>query len=221
MKKLSLRLETLLSMIPSNVHYLVDVGADHGYFILEAIERKQIERGMAVENKKGPYTHLVEMVKKYHFEEQVETSFSSGLEKVKVPLDLALIAGMGTPTILSILHHDIEKLKDIHYLLIDAHNQLPELRKEVTRLGYKIIDEEIVEEEQVFYELVLFERGEESYLQEDYDFGPILRKEKDAIFKKKWQGKIQKNFELLKNPLLTENRKKELMYEIHYWEKQL
>lgn len=221
MKKLSLRLETLLSMIPSNVHYLVDVGADHGYFILEAIERKQIERGMAVENKKGPYTHLVEMVKKYHFEEQVETSFSSGLEKVKVPLDLALIAGMGTPTILSILHHDIEKLKDIHYLLIDAHNQLPELRKEVTRLGYKIIDEEIVEEEQVFYELVLFERGEESYLQEDYDFGPILRKEKDAIFKKKWQGKIQKNFELLKNPLLTENRKKKLMDEIHYWEKQL
>ena len=208
MKKLSLRLETLLSMIPSNVHYLVDVGADHGYFILEAIERKQIERGMAVENKKGPYTHLVEMVKKYHFENQVETSFSSGLEKVKVPLDLALIAGMGTPTILSILHHDIERLKDIHYLLIDAHNQLPELRKEVTRLGYKIIDEEIVEEEQVFYELVLFERGEESYLQEDYDFGPILRKEKDATFKKKWQGKIQKNLELLKNPLLTENRKK-------------
>lgn len=221
MKKLSLRLETLLSMIPSNVHYLVDVGADHGYFILEAIARKRVESGMAVENKKGPYTHLVEMVKKYHFENQVETSFSSGLEKVKVPLDLALIAGMGTPTILSILHHDIEKLKDIHYLLIDAHNQLPELRKEVTRLGYKIIGEEIVEEEQVFYELVLFERGEESYLQEDYDFGPILRKEKDATFKKKWQGKIKKNLELLKNPLLTENRKKELMDEIHYWEKQL
>ena len=78
-----------------------------------------------------------------------------------------------------------------------------------------------MEEEQVFYELVLFERGEESYLQEDYDFGPILRKEKDATFKKKWQGKIQKNLELLKNPLLTENRKKELMDEIHYWEKQL
>lgn len=221
MKRLSLRLETLLSMIPKDVHYLVDVGADHGYFILEAISRKQIEKGMGVENKIGPYTHLVEMVKKYHLSDQVETSLSSGLEKVEVPLEMALIAGMGTKTILNILHHDEEKLKDIQYLLIDAHNDLPTLRKEIVKFGYQIVSEKIVLEDQVFYELILFKRGEATYQKEDYDFGPILRREKEKTFIIKWQGKIQKNLDLLKNPLLSPSRKIQLEKEIHYWENQL
>lgn len=214
MKKLSLRLENMLDMIPSSTHTLVDVGADHGYLILEAIDRKKIIGGLAIENKQGPYEHLCSSIKQYGYEKEIQASFSSGLEKVEKTYDLIVIAGMGAGSIIKILKEGFMHLPCPKYLLLDAHNDLPLLRREVVSLGYHIDEERILEEDNVFYELILFSLGKKEYPEEDYLFGPCLRKEKSPTFLLKWQRKIEKYKEILEKQNISEERKKELLLEI-------
>ena len=210
--KLSKRLQAIYDMVPNGV--AADVGSDHGKLIISLFEDGIIEKGYAIENKKGPYNRLYKSITEKGLEEHVIPMFSDGISELPSDVDIVIIAGMGGNTVIDILKSHLRKLKNVSTLIVDAHNAIPELRRAVSKMGFIIADEDIVEEKGIYYEIIKFIRGEINYLDDpDIEFGPILRNEKSCTFKEKYQTRIREIDNLLSNKNIPQDKLKKLSYE--------
>jgi len=191
MEKLSKRLLAIAEMVPNSI--VADIGSDHGKLMIELFNSGKIVKGYAVENKKGPYNRLVKSLEKEGVIDSVVPIFSDGITDLPPSVTTVVIAGMGGKTIVEILKKHQSKLKNVDTLILDAHSCIPFLRDEVTKMGYAISDERIIKEDDVFYEIIKFIKADIAfYSSDDIEFGPILRKEKNTLFKEKYKNRIDK-----------------------------
>ena len=213
MQYLSKRLSVIHDMVNSDV--LMDVGSDHGKLIISLVRDNRIRFGYAVENKSGPYNRLVENIKKENLLDKITPMFSDGITDLKDDVDTIVIAGMGGFTILGILEAHKEKLANIKHIIVDPHNALKDVRKGLANLGFSIADENIVYEDDIYYEIIDFVPGCEEYSEEDYCFGPILKKKRDKAFLTKWAERIDEIDSILDYHIndISEERKASLQEE--------
>ncbi len=202
---LSLRLKTIYDMVPRGC--TADVGSDHGKLIIALAEDDVIPKGYAIENKKGPYSTLVENINKHGMNGKIVPLFSDGISELPSDCYTLVLAGMGGGTIIDILSKK-EKLHNVSTIIVDAHSMIKEVREFVCQeLGYNISDEKIIKEDDIYYEIVKFTRSERpAYSEEDYEYGPILRKEKDLLFIEKYEARIKEIDNLLTLGALPEAR---------------
>ena len=114
---------------------------------------------------------------------------SDGITELPKCVTTVVIAGMGGKAIVNILKKDLRKLDNVETLVIDAHSCIPFVRDEVSKIGYSISEEKIIKEDGIFYEIIRFTKSDVAfYSDDDIEFGPILRKEKSALFKEKYQS---------------------------------
>lgn len=209
--KLSLRLQTIHDMVPSGI--ASDIGSDHGKLIISLFEDGIIKKGYAVENKKGPFNRLKKEIENSGYIDYITPIFADGISELPSDSDVVIIAGMGGNTIINILKAHVEKLKNVQYIIVDAHNAVKSVRKEVTALGYFILNEKIIVEDGIYYEIILFEKGHSSKFKEkDFEYGPILRKEKSMTFIAKYKTRVNE-IDLLLEKELPDYRKNELIAE--------
>lgn len=207
--KLSKRLQAIYDMVPSGV--VADVGSDHGKLIISLFENGVISKGYAIENKKGPYARLEKAIKDRGLEKNVIPMLSDGISELPSDVDTVIIAGMGGFNIVEILKSHVRKLKNVRTIIVDAHKSIPEMRKQICKLGYVIADEEMVCEYNIYYEIIKFIAGEVGYLDDpDIEFGPILRNEKSCTFKEKYNSRIKEIDRLLLNNKMPESKTREL-----------
>ena len=212
MTPLSKRLTAIYKMVPNGV--AADIGADHGKLMIALFEDGIITHGYAVENKKGPYNRLVKALKEKGIENSVVPLFSDGLTDLPLAVHTVIIAGMGGNNIIDILNAHPDKTKQIQTLIVDAHTCIPKVREEVCKMGFVIADEKMVHEDNIFYEIIKFIRADVAfYGDKDLEFGPILRNEKSATFKEKYQSRIIEIDHLLNNKNLPKGRVNELSKE--------
>lgn len=210
--KLSKRLQAIYDMVPCGV--VADVGSDHGKLIISLFENGQISKGYAIENKKGPFERLRKAIEENNVSEGIIPMLSDGISELPSDVDIVIIAGMGGFNVIDILKKNPGKLKNVRTIIVDAHNAIPELRKQVCKMGYVIADEDIVYESGVYYEIIKFISGEAMYLDDpDIEFGPILRNEKSMTFKEKYQSRINEIDKLLENKSIPEAKVKKLNLE--------
>ncbi len=203
--KLSKRLQAIYDMVPSGV--AADVGSDHGKLIISLFEGGVISKGYAIENKKGPYTRLVKAIEDSGCQDHIFPMFSDGISELPKDVDIVILAGMGGINIIDILKAHLNKLKNVRTIIVDAHNAIPEMRKAVCKMGYIIADEDIVQDGGKYYEIIKFVAGECAYLDDaDYEFGPVLSKEKSCIFKEKYESRIDEIDNLLLTKKLPESK---------------
>lgn len=203
--KLSLRLEAIYQMVPYAV--TADIGSDHGQLMIALFEDGRIPKGYAVENKKGPYDRLVSALKEAHIEEDVVPLFSDGISELPISVSTIVLAGMGGETIINILKKDIDKLRYVQTIIIDAHTSTPKVRKYISELGFIIADERMIKEEDKYYEIIKFIRSDVAiYSEKDIEFGPILRMEKSQAFKEKYQSRIEEIDYIISHNNLPENK---------------
>ena len=203
--KLSKRLQAIYDMVPSGV--AADVGSDHGKLIISLFEGGVISKGYAIENKKGPYTRLVKAIEDSGYQDHIIPMFSDGISELPKDVDIVILAGMGGINIIDILKAHLGKLKNVRTIIVDAHNAIPEMRKAVCKMGYIIADEDIVQDGGKYYEIIKFVAGECAYLDDaDYEFGPVLSKEKSCIFKEKYESRIDEIDNLLSTKNLPESK---------------
>lgn len=203
--KLSKRLEIIASIVPKSV--VADIGSDHGKLMIELFNSGKITKGYAVENKKGPYSRLVKALEEEGIIDNVIPMLSDGISELPKCVTTVVIAGMGGKLIVDILKKDLSKLENVQTLVIDAHSNLPYVREEISKLGFQIAEEIIVKEEGIFYEIIKFVKSAIAfYSEDDYEFGPILRKEKNALFKEKYQSRIDEIDNLISTKKLPYNR---------------
>lgn len=186
--KLSNRLEVILSYIkPCEV--LFDVGADHGLLSIEAARRNLAKEVYAIENAKGPYDRLVQNIAKSGLKKRVRAIYGSGLEIDDDRKKSVVIAGLGTDKIVDIVKKAYY-LDSLDYLIVDSHTNLKTLREEVTKFNFYILDECVLQEAKIYYEIILFAKGNKRYDELDMTYGPINLKKRSDIFLKKLQERV-------------------------------
>ena len=207
--KLSKRLQAIYDMVPCGV--LADVGSDHGKLIISLFQNGVISKGYAIENKKGPFDRLKKAIKENNASDGVIPMLSDGISDLPSDVDTVIIAGMGGFNIVEILKSHVRKLKNVSTIIVDAHKSIPEMRKQICKLGYVIADEEMVCEDNIYYEIIKFIAGEVGYLDDpDIEFGPIVRNEKSCTFKEKYNSRIKEIDRLLLNNKMPESKTREL-----------
>ena len=212
MIRLSKRLKIIHDMVPESV--VADIGSDHGKLMIALVQSGKVQKGYAVENKEGPFERLRANLIRYHINDKITPLFSDGVKDITRDVGTVVIAGMGGQTIVKILKAHPEKLISVQTIIIDAHSAVPLARKEIVQMGFAIADEQIVKEDDIFYEIIKFVRADVAfYGDKDIEFGPILRNEKSATFKEKYQNRINEINKLLANKNLPKDRADQLTKE--------
>lgn len=154
------RLKKIVSMVPP-CKTVADIGTDHGYALISLLKEGKIEIGIASDNKKKP----LEKARKNAENEGVVKSLifrrGNGLETINSgEVNGAILAGMGGQLIKEILENSLQVVKEVDFLLVQPA-QNPEVLREYLYTGpYKIIDEDIVREDQRFYEYMMIKFDE-------------------------------------------------------------
>lgn len=188
--KLSSRLKTVYDMVPKGIAY--DVGSDHGKLIISLIENNKINFGYAGENKIGPYNRLKSEIDKSSKKANIKALLNDGINDLPKDVNILLICGMGGTLINDILNKNKQNLIKVEHIIVDAHNAIKDVRVNLINLGYKIYEEKIILEKDIFYEIIHFIKGQSEDLNElEIEYGPILLKDKSKTFIDKWNKRLE------------------------------
>ena len=195
---LSKRLELVASFVPSGAR-LADIGTDHAYLPVSLVLRGKIDFAIASDVVKGPYESAVRQIVQSNVSDKVEARLASGLESLdgKDGITAITICGMGGALIADILDQGYAKnhLTGKERLILQPNVAGQNVRTWLTNHTYGIIAEDIIEENEKIYEVIVAQK-EENPRKLDQDqllFGPILMQEPTAAFRKKWQQEKEKN----------------------------
>ena len=191
--RLSKRLGAVASYVQKGSR-LADVGSDHAYLPLFLVENGIIDYAVAGEVVQGPYQSALTNVVQAGKEELIQVRLANGLAAIESSdrIDTITIAGMGGRLIADILEADLAKLAGVQRLILQPNNREDELRIWLEAHGFQIVAEEMVTENQKFYEILVVEPGTMELTPLEQRFGPFLLQEKSSVFLAKWQSELEK-----------------------------
>ncbi len=188
---------------------LIDIGTDHGYLIIDLLKKDVIKTAMAVEITKGPLDNVTTNVKNHRFGDKVEFFLSDGLTKVDIAdtnnYDAISICGMGGALIAKILTDSADKVAG-KTLYLQPNNGEQVLRTTLVSLGFKIVQELVIIDNNIYYEIIKAIPGEVKYSEQELYFGPINLKKQSNEFKSKHMEHYEHLMKI--NEKLIENNKR-------------
>ncbi|MFA7011158.1 MAG: tRNA (adenine(22)-N(1))-methyltransferase TrmK, partial [Bacilli bacterium] len=107
-------------------------------------------------------------------------------------IEVVVISGMGGFNIIKILSNNNNN--EIKRFILQANRNVYNLRKYLMENNYRIIDEDLVSEDEKYYEIVVCEFASErqKYSENELKFGPVLLKKKNPILIDKLQHERDK-----------------------------
>ena len=164
--KLTKRLQAIVDLVPNNAK-IIDIGTDHAYvpiyLYLSNITHDITATDISNRVLKSTYNNL----KKYNLEEKIKLILSDGFKNVTDTYDLAIIAGMGTHTIIDIL-----KAKDLpKTLIISSNNDHHLLREYLNSINYTLSKEMAILDNNKYYLIMYYIYGKENLSKEEILFG--------------------------------------------------
>ena len=186
-------MKAVASMVtPGNV--LADVGTDHGYVPISLVQRKKIQKAIAMDINKGPLQRAKEHIAECQLEEFIETRLSDGVNKLEVgEVDSILIAGMGGELVIHILSEGMEVCRSVKELVLQPQSELGKVRKFLRENNFEIVDEDMVIEDGKYYpmmkvipveEMKLWEMLPEETIPACDMYGPFLLKNGNPSLRK-------------------------------------
>lgn len=179
---------------------VVDIGCDHGYLSIYLKLNELCKEVYASDISENALNYARKNFEKYNLD--IKTYVSDGFENVPEFFDTAVIAGMGTSTILKIISHK----KTPNKLVIASNNEHYRLRKSLNKMGYKIVDEQAVFENNHYYIILLCIKCRQKLNKIDLKFGIsnnddyykyLLDKNKELIKKVPFKKKIKLYFDCI------------------------
>ncbi|MGF2096244.1 tRNA (adenine(22)-N(1))-methyltransferase [Mammaliicoccus lentus] len=192
-----------------NHNKLADIGSDHAYLPIYAIQNNLVKEAIAGEVVKGPFLSAQKNTELHGLSKSIEIKLGDGLEVVNDTVDVITICGMGGPLIAQILDEGKEKL--IHYpdLILQANIHALPIRQVLQKLGYNIEAEQLIKDKKHIYEIIVAKKGKMQLSENELKFGPKLMIEKDELFYEKWEREIE-SLENISNQL--KNHKDQTRY---------
>ncbi len=195
----SRRLAQLAAMMPE-VAWAADIGTDHAKLLALLIQQNKIQRGLGVEVVEGPWQTALKNVAALGLSDVIEIRKGDGLAPLRPgEVQAVIIAGMGGKTMTGILSRSPEVFQSLQWLLLQPMSQAGDLRIYLQKNGWKIMQEDLIEERDIIYPILLACPGAMPELtQWQADYGPILLMQRPPMLKKLIEKDLKGMQEILK-----------------------
>ena len=151
---LSERLRTVAHMVTEG-NEVCDVGCDHGFVPIYLVQQGISPKVIAMDLREGPLCAAREHVAAYGLEGRIETRLSDGLHKfISGEADTLICAGMGGGLMMRILAEDREKTESFREMVLQPQSEIEKFRRFLRESGYGILDEEMIQEDGKFYQVI-------------------------------------------------------------------
>ncbi len=196
-RQLSERLIRVADYVPKGAK-VADIGSDHAYLPCYLCLQDETASAIAGEVNEGPYQSARNQVERVGLTKRIDVRKGNGLEVLQAgEVDVITIAGMGGSLITTILDQGKEKLEGVSRLILQPNVGADAIRIWLRRHSWFLIEEEILEEDEKIYEILVAVRGDDSTIyQEDINrkllLGPYLMQERNDAFQKKWRNEVDK-----------------------------
>ena len=180
------RLQEIFKNLPT-CHTFADVGCDHGYIAKAMVQQGKCQKVVIADISKKCLEKAEQLLYKEINDGVAVAIVSNGFEKLPT-VDLALIAGMGGQEIISIL----QKAKSLpQKLVLQPMKNSDQVRVVAVNLGYKIVKDYTFYTSNVYYDLILLEKGIDTLTQEEIEFGRTNLATKPQAFIDKLKFQIE------------------------------
>lgn len=139
------RLE-FLARLAKGANVVLDIGCDHGYFLKILFDKYNLKKGIAVDNKTLPLENAKRNLRGYN----CDFILSNGFQKVSADFEVCNISGVGGITAIEIL-----KLTRPGKYIVSVHSKLTELKQFLNQKGFWLLDEYIVFDKGVYYNVLV------------------------------------------------------------------
>ena len=159
------RIDTIVSLINDN-DLVADIGCDQVEVGIKLAKRGI--KSIASDISDNVIKKAKEKVKTLGLEDYIDLRTSNGLNKINDnEVNTLVIAGMGAYTIIDILNTNKRFNKII--TISNNHNDL--LRSKMNEYSYKVKEEVIVKESNIYYNVIVFIPGKKKYTEEELLLG--------------------------------------------------
>ncbi len=185
--EISNRLKAICDLcLPGQV--VADIGCDHGYVSITLTNSGKFEKALAMDINEGPLRLAGQNIALYGDRARIETRLSSGFDKLeKGEADTVIIAGMGGMLVRDILDAGRDKLGSVKQLVLGAQSDIDTVRRYITEAGFRIDDEEMLEEDGKYYQLIRAVNDGSDNVGKLNDiealYGPVLISKKHAVLR--------------------------------------
>lgn len=214
-----MRLSACLNAL-SSLSRIADIGTDHAYLPCEGISKGIIDSAIAIDVIDGPLAQAKATIADYGLADRIELRKGSGFEPLAIgEVDGVVIAGMGGKLMTHLLEDGMSVAESMELLVFQPQGGEFALRQTLLIDGFKIVDEQLIEEDGIIYTIIIAKpTKEEDYINRlDLIFGPVLRKNpQDELFIKKWTDELKSIEEVLAkipegNPKYAEFENKKML----------
>lgn len=191
------RLEAVAALVPQG-SAVADIGTDHAYLPVWLVRRGVIAKAVAGDIAEGPCAAARANVRLYGLKDKIAVRRGSGLEVVQPgEVNVAVMAGMGAATIISILQDSPQVAQALQYVVAQPMAGAGTLRRWAAANGWRIAAEALAEEAPHLYEIMLLEHGtEEKHSEIEYEVGPRLIEGRHPLLTKQL-AKLENNYRRL------------------------
>lgn len=193
--EVSKRIEFIIENL-EKVNTLADIGTDHGYVPLIALDRDICNKAIACDINKDPLDKARLNAVLEGRGDELEFRLGGGF----APLNLGeanevVIAGMGGNLIRDILEADLDKVKAFDYIVLQPAQNPEVLREYLYTHDYEVIDEDLCLDDGKYYEIfkVKYKKGDYIALEPlYYEISPMMLNKRIPLLKDYIQSKIDK-----------------------------
>lgn len=189
----------------------LDIGCDHAKLSIYLLKEKNFPFVYASDNKIGPLNQARENVNYYNLADKIELIKADGLNSLNDKIDTITVTGMGGLTINKMFLENKNKLTNIKTIILSPNNFIKEVRETINKLGYYLKDEELVEESNKLYHILVFSKGNKTYSDKELYLGPILMTKNNEIIKKFYKSELTNINNLLLNNKISIDKKEKLI----------
>ncbi len=172
--KLSHRLQAVARYVTPGAR-VADIGTDHGYLPVYLVVSDLSPRVIATDRGKGPLAAAGQLVSLLSLDTQVDLRLGDGLAVLQPgEVEVICIAGMGGMAIRDILAEGMAVARTARRLVLQPQRNVPAVRHFLAENGWRIVAEDLAEDDGFYYEVIVAEPGEMALSEMEAEFGPLL-----------------------------------------------
>lgn len=150
-KKLSKRMQAVADLVTPGMR-VADVGCDHAYVSIYLVEHGIASECLAMDVNAGPLERAQANIRAHGLTGKIQTRLGSGLEQARPgEVDAVLMAGMGGILVRDLLETSKVLSHSLQEWILQPQSDIDLVRRYIRESGYRIVEEDMVEEDGKYY----------------------------------------------------------------------